>query len=488
MSSMSRIQDPSLVKDGYLCNGRWCAAASGATFAVADPASGRAVANVPNADATDARLAIDAAAAALPGWRSLTGKARAAVLRRWFDLLATHAPDLAALISIEEGKPLAEARAEVDYGASFVEWFAEEAKRVNGDVLQTPQTDKRLLALRQAIGVCASITPWNFPMAMITRKVAPALAAGCTIVVKPAEQTPLTALAIGELAQRAGLPAGVLNILTADADRSVEVGRVLTTDPRVAHVSFTGSTEVGRILMQQSASTVKKLALELGGHAPFIVFDDADLEAAIQGALAGKYRNAGQACISPNRFYVQAGVHDRFVEGVAERSKRLRVGSAFEEGVTIGPLIDSGAVAKVQSHVDDALAHGAALVTGGAAGPGTFYAPTVMSGITPVMRMSREETFGPVIGVSKFETEQELLALANHPEYGLAAYVYTRDVSRVWRVVESLEFGMVGVNAVAISNEVAPFGGVKQSGLGREGSVYGIDEYLEVKYVCLGLQ
>jgi succinate-semialdehyde dehydrogenase / glutarate-semialdehyde dehydrogenase len=369
-----------------------------------------------------------------------------------------------------------------------VEWFAEEAKRVNGDVLQTPQAGKRLLTLKQAIGVCTSITPWNFPMAMITRKVAPALAAGCTIIVKPAEQTPLTALAIAELAMRAGVPAGVLNILTADAANSVKIGKVLTTDPRIAHLSFTGSTEVGRILMKQCSSTIKKVALELGGHAPFVVFDDADLDAAINGALAAKYRNAGQACISPNRFYVQAGIYQAFVAGIAARTADLRVGNAFEPEVGVGPLIDQAAVAKVQQHVEDAKRLGAEVVTGGTVTEGNFFAPTVMTGVTPEMLMSREETFGPVIGIARFETEDEVIALANHKEYGLAAYLYTRDISRAWRVAEALEFGMIGINTGSISNEVAPFGGVKQSGLGREGSKYGIDEYLEMKYLCVGLQ
>jgi succinate-semialdehyde dehydrogenase/glutarate-semialdehyde dehydrogenase len=484
----SKVRDSSLIKNGCLCDGQWRNAASEATFPIVDPATDAVIAVVPNADADDALRAIEAATLALPKWRALTGKARAAVLRRWFDLLCENADDLAVLISAEEGKPLAEAKGEVEYGASFVEWFAEEAKRVNGDVLQTPHADKRLLTLKQAIGVCASITPWNFPMAMITRKVAPALAAGCTIVVKPAEQTPLTALAIGELALRAGVPAGVLNILTADAANSVKVGKVLTTDPRVAHLSFTGSTEVGRILMQQCSSTIKKVALELGGHAPFVVFDDADLDAAINGALAAKYRNAGQACISPNRFYVQASIYQDFVAGIAARSAQLRVGNAFEPEISVGPLIDRVAIAKVQQHVEDAKQLGAEVVTGGIVTAGNYFAPTVMSGITPEMLMSREETFGPVIGIARFETEEEVVALANHKDYGLAAYLYTRDISRAWRVAEALEFGMIGINTGSISNEVAPFGGVKQSGLGREGSKYGIDEYLEMKYLCVGLQ
>lgn len=488
MKLSERLKDITLLQQRYLCGGRWQDALSGAVFAVDDPATGTRIASVPDAGEPDAVAAIDAAEQAFPSWRALTGKDRARTMRRWYDLLCEHAGDLAVLISAEEGKPLVEARGEVDYGASFVEWFAEEAKRVDGDLLQSPQSDKRLLALKQPIGVCASITPWNFPLAMITRKVAPALAAGCTIVVKPAEQTPLTALALGELALRAGIPAGVLNILTADAANSVVVGRVLTSDPRVAHLSFTGSAEVGRILMRQCASTIKKVALELGGHAPFIVFDDADLDKAVEGALTAKYRNAGQACISPNRFYVQAGIHDRLVAQLAERSMALRIGNGFDPGISIGPLINAQAIAKVQQHVDDATRQGAQVVAGGGAGESRFFHPTVLTGITPEMVISREETFGPVIAVARFETEAEALALANHREYGLAAYVYTRDLARAWRVAEGLEFGMVGINAGAISNEVAPFGGVKQSGLGREGSKYGIEEYLEVKYVCVGLQ
>ncbi|TMS57495.1 NAD-dependent succinate-semialdehyde dehydrogenase [Imbroritus primus] len=487
MTLSKHLQDPSLLKNRYLCDGQWRSALTESVFAVDDPATGATIASVPNADAADARAAIDAAHRALPAWRALTGKERARRMRAWYDLLCQHAGDLAAIIAGEEGKPLAEARGEVDYGLSFVEWFAEEAKRVNGDVLQSPAADKRLVVIKQPIGVCVSITPWNFPLAMITRKVAPALAAGCTIVVKPAEQTPLTALALGELAMRAGIPAGVLNILTADSANSIKVGEVLTTDPRVAHVSFTGSTEVGRILMRQSSSTVKKLALELGGHAPFIVFDDADLEAAVTGACMSKYRNAGQVCIAPNRFYVQAGIHDRFVAALAARSEAIRLGNAFEEGVTMGPLIDDQGLNKVRQHVEDACQRGAKVVTGGKAGEGRFYAPTVMTGVTDEMLMFREETFGPVIGIVRFETEEQALALANHAEYGLASYVYTRDLSRVWRIAEGLEFGMVGINAGAISNEVAPFGGVKQSGLGREGSKYGIEEYLELKYLCMGL-
>ena len=484
----SRLQEVALLKRAFLLDGQWLSEASGGTFSVVDPASDLQIAVLPNAGASEAERAVAAASRALPEWRAKTGKARAQILRRWFDLINDHADDLAALICAEEGKPVAEARGEVDYGASFVEWFAEEAKRINGDVLQSPQKDKRLMTFKQPIGVCVSITPWNFPMAMITRKVAPALAAGCTMVIKPAEQTPLTALAIGELAIRAGVPPGVLNILTADGANSVQVGKVLTTDPRVAHVSFTGSTEVGRILMNQCSSTIKKVALELGGHAPFVVFDDADLDVAVDSAMVGKYRNAGQACISPNRFYVQAGIYDKFVEAITRRTTALKIGNGFEQGVQIGPLIDSAAVEKVRRHLVDATDKGARVLCGGDTLQGNFFQPTVVAGVTSDMLMFEEETFGPVIGIAKFKGEEEAQALANHPECGLAAYIFTTNLSRAWRVSERLEFGMVGINTGAISNEVAPFGGIKQSGLGREGSKYGIDEYLEMKYVCMGLQ
>jgi succinate-semialdehyde dehydrogenase/glutarate-semialdehyde dehydrogenase len=474
------LSDPTL-----LCRALTGDAGNG--FPVFDPASGRSIALVANQGADEASRCLAEADKALPAWRASTGKSRAQVMRRWFDLITANAGDLALLISSECGKPLAEARAEVAYGASFVEWFAEEAKRIDGDVLQSPQADKRILVLRQGIGVCVAITPWNFPLAMVTRKAAPALAAGCSIVIKPAEQTPLTALALAVLAERAGVPRGVLNVVTGDAVRSVEIGTLLTTDARVRHVSFTGSTEVGRILMRQCASGVKKVALELGGHAPFIVFDDADLDAAVEGALAAKYRNAGQACISPNRFYAQSGIHDRFARALADRSAALKLGSGLEADVAIGPLIDGAALAKVKRHVDDARKQGAEVLAGGSAAHGNFFLPTVLVGMKPTMSMAREETFGPVIGIGRFETEDEVVQLANHEEYGLAAYVYTRDLARSWRVTEALEFGMVGLNTGSISNEVAPFGGVKQSGVGREGSKYGIEEYLEMKYVCVGL-
>jgi succinate-semialdehyde dehydrogenase/glutarate-semialdehyde dehydrogenase len=411
------------------------------------------------------------------------------LMRKWFELIIAHADDLAAIMTAEQGKPLAEAKGEVIYGASFIEWFAEEAKRVSGDVMPTTWTDKRMVMIKQPIGVCASITPWNFPIAMITRKCAPALAAGCTIVVKPAEQTPLSALAIAELAQRAGIPKGVINIVTADADRSIEVGRVLCSSPLVRHLSFTGSTPVGRILMEQCAPTVKKVALELGGHAPFIVFDDADIDAAVQGAIVSKYRNAGQTCVCTNRFYVHDKVYDSFVEKFTAQAKQIKVGNGTENGVVQGPLIDSAALTKVEQHVQDAISKGAKLAAGGQRHSlgGTFYEPTVLSNTTPDMLIMREETFGPVAAITRFTDEAEVVRLANDSEFGLASYFYSRDIGRVWRVAEALDYGMVGINTGLISNEVAPFGGVKQSGLGREGSVYGIDEYLEMKYLCMGL-
>ena len=483
---MPALKDPTLLHRHAYLNGLWVDAPE--RFDVTDPASGRIVGSVPNLGAQHAQQAIDAAAAAFPAWAAKTGKERAAVLRRWFDLIVANADDLALLMTAEQGKPLAEAKGEVAYGASFIEWFAEEAKRVSGDVMASTWTDKRMVVLRQPIGVCAAITPWNFPIAMITRKVAPAIAAGCTIVIKPAEQTPLSALALAELAHRAGLPAGVINIVTADAARSIEVGNVLCASSKVRHLSFTGSTPVGRILMQQCAPTVKKLALELGGHAPFIVFEDADLDAAVEGALQSKYRNAGQTCVCTNRFYAHASVYDAFVEKLAAGAQRIAVGSGFEAGVGQGPLIDVQAVEKVTDHVADALAKGATLVAGGRAHAlgGNFYEPTVLSNVTADMKIMREETFGPVAAVVRFSSEEEVIAAANDTDFGLASYFYSRDIGRVWRVAEKLEYGMVGINTGIISNEVAPFGGVKQSGLGREGSRYGMEEYLEMKYLCMG--
>jgi len=456
-------------------------------FAVTDPATGAKIVEVADLGAAETRRAIDAAARALPAWRAKTAKERAAVLRRWFEAIVAHADDLALLMTTEQGKPLAEAKGEVIYGASFIEWFAEEGKRAYGDVIPTVSPDRRLLVVRQPIGVCAAITPWNFPVAMITRKVGPALAAGCTVVAKPAEATPLSALALAELARRAGLPPGVFNVIPADAAHAPEIGLELCTNPTVRKVSFTGSTEVGRILLRQSADTVKKLSLELGGNAPFIVFDDADVDAAVEGALASKYRNAGQTCVCANRFYVQAGVYDAFAEKLAAKVAQFTIGAGTEPGVTIGPLIEPAAVRKVEEHVADALAKGAKLVLGGRphARGGLFFEPTVLTGVTSAMKVAREETFGPVAPLFRFETEAEAIAMANDTEFGLAAYFYSRDIGRVFRVAEALESGMVCVNSGLLSNEVAPFGGVKQSGLGREGSKYGIDEYLEMKYLCL---
>jgi succinate-semialdehyde dehydrogenase / glutarate-semialdehyde dehydrogenase len=480
------MNDAALLRNQAYLNGAWVDAAS--TFAVTNPADGATISTVPNMGAEDARKAIEAAQAAFPMWSGKTAKERAAVMRKWYELLLLHANDLATLMTAEQGKPVAEAKGEVLYGASFVEWFAEEAKRVSGDVLASTWTDKRMVVLKQAVGVCAAITPWNFPIAMITRKVAPAIAAGCTIVIKPAEQTPLSALAMAELAHRAGMPPGVMNIVTADAERSIEVGKVLCESPVVRHLSFTGSTPVGRILMQQCAPTVKKIGLELGGHAPFIVFDDADIDAAVEGALASKYRNAGQTCVCTNRIYVHESIHDEFVEKLAAGAAKIKVGNGFEAGVAQGPLIDGQAVAKVQEHVSDAVSKGAKLLTGGKLHSlgGQFYEPTVLSNVTADMLVMREETFGPVAAVTKFKTEDEAVFAANNTEFGLASYFYSRDIGRVWRVAEKLEYGMVGINTGIISNEVGPFGGVKQSGLGREGSKYGIDEYLEIKYLCMG--
>ncbi|TAK75139.1 MAG: NAD-dependent succinate-semialdehyde dehydrogenase [Aquabacterium sp.] len=478
------LKDPSLLQTDAFIDGRW--QGSEQRFAVQDPATGLAIAKVANLGAAQAGQAIAAADKAWPAWRGLTAKQRHAVLMNWFRLIVDNADDLAKIMTAEQGKPLAEARGEVVYGASFIEWFAEEARRVHGQTIPTTDAAKRYLVIKQPIGVCAAITPWNFPIAMITRKVAPALAAGCTVVIKPAEQTPLSALACAELARRAGLPEGVLNVVTADGEQSISVGKALCESDVVRHLSFTGSTEVGRILMSQCAPTIKKLSLELGGNAPFIVFDDADLESAVEGALASKYRNAGQTCVCANRLYAQAGIYERFVARLAERVKEFKVGPGTEAGVTIGPLIDDQALAKVKEHVEDARAKGARVVTGGKLISGRFYEPTVLADATPAMRLSREETFGPVAPVFRFETEAEAIAAANATEFGLASYFYSRDIGRVWRVSEALEYGMVGVNTGIISTAEAPFGGVKQSGLGREGSTHGIEEYVEMKYLCLG--
>lgn len=483
-SPLALLNDPSLLKTDALINGQWVSGSS--RFDVNDPATGLKLADVANLGPADAEAAIAAANAAWPAWRAKTGKERHAILLKWFQLLMAHQEDLGRIMTAEQGKPFAEAKGEVAYGASFVEWFAEEAKRVNGETLPQFDNNRRLMVLRQPIGVCAAITPWNFPLAMITRKVAPALAAGCPVVIKPAELTPLTALAAAELAVRAGIPAGVLNLLTADGNNSIAVGKVLCASDVVRHISFTGSTEVGRILMAQSAPTVKKMSLELGGNAPFIVFDDADLDSAVEGAMASKYRNAGQTCVCANRLYVQDGVYDAFIEKFAAKVKALKVGNGFEEGVNQGPLIEDAAVEKVHRHVADAVAKGGRVVAGGNKLSGQFVEPTVVADATADMLCAREETFGPFAPVFRFKTEQEAIDAANNTEFGLASYFYSRDVGRIFRVSEALEYGMVGINAGIIATEHVPFGGVKQSGLGREGSHHGMDDYVELKYLCLG--
>lgn len=485
----SLLKDPSLFKESAFINGVWINHSSGNTFAVTNPASNELIAEVSNLGPLEAELAITAAEQALHDWKNKTGKERAGIMRKWFDLIIANTSDLATLMTLEQGKPLSEASGEVLYGASFIEWFAEEAKRVTGSIPSTTWSDKRIIVMKQAIGVCVAITPWNFPIAMITRKIAPAMAAGCTIVIKPAELTPLSALALAELAQRAGVPAGVINILTADADQSIAIGKTLCESTVVRHLSFTGSTEVGRILMAQCAPTVKKLALELGGHAPFIVFEDANIDAAVAGAVVSKYRNSGQTCVCANRFYVHKKVQGEFVEKFAKAIEQIKLGNGMDAGVTQGPLIEPAALAKVEKHVADALSKGATLVAGGkrSALGGTFYEPTILSNVTNDMLITYEETFGPVAPVIPFESDEEAVRLANQSQFGLASYFYSRDIGRIWKAAEALEYGIVGVNTGIISNEVAPFGGIKQSGLGREGSAYGMDEYLELKYVCLGL-
>ena len=482
---MLTLKSPSLLRQQAFLAGRWCDADSGATFAVTNPATGEVIGHVPDMGADETRRAVDAAQAAWAGWRRRTAKERSAILRRWNDLMLAHADDLAAIMTAEQGKPLAESKGEIAYAASFIEWFAEEGKRVHGDTLQSPAGDKRLLVVKEPIGVCAAITPWNFPAAMITRKAGPALAAGCTMVLKPAEGTPFSALALAALAEEAGVPAGVFSVVTGDARA---IGGELTANPIVRKLSFTGSTEVGRLLMAQSAPSIKKLSLELGGNAPFIVFDDADLDAAVAGAMASKFRNAGQTCVCANRLYVQAGVYDAFAEKLVAAVRALKVGPGTEPGVEQGPLIDAAALDKVEAHIADAVAQGGQVLTGGKrhALGGTFFEPTVVAGARPGMQVAREETFGPLAPLFRFETDAEVVQLANDTEFGLASYFYSRDIARVWRVAEALEYGMVGINTGLISNEVAPFGGVKQSGLGREGSSYGMDDYLVVKYLCMG--
>jgi succinate-semialdehyde dehydrogenase/glutarate-semialdehyde dehydrogenase len=481
-----QLHDPDLFRQAAFIGGAWLQSDTGAVFQVLDPASGAVLGEAPDMGGAETDRAIAAAAAALVAWRARPAKNRSRILRRWFELMMEARDDLAALITAEQGKPLAEAKGEVVYGASFVEWFAEEAKRVYGDIIPAPAADRRILATREPIGVCAAITPWNFPMAMITRKAAAALAAGCTMVIKPSELTPYSALALAVLAERAGVPAGVLNIVTGlDA---AAIGGALCRDPMVRKISFTGSTEVGRILLRQSAETIKKCTLELGGNAPVIVFDDADLDLAVKGALAVKFGNAGQACIAANRIFVQAAIHDRFAEAFTQAAAALGVGPGDQAGVAVGPLIDARALAKVERHVADATRRGGQVALGGArhALGGSFYAPTVITGATPAMDIFREETFGPVAALFRFDDEAQVLAMANDSESGLAAYLFTRDLGRAIRVADGLQYGMVGVNETLISTESAPFGGMKQSGLGREGSRYGIEEYLEIKYICLG--
>jgi succinate-semialdehyde dehydrogenase/glutarate-semialdehyde dehydrogenase len=480
-----RLNDPSLLSQRCYVGGRWTDALSGATMNVVNPATGSRIGTAPWMGADDTRRAIDAAAAAFPGWRAKTAKERSAILRKWFEAMLAHSDDLALILTTEQGKPLAESKGEIAIGAAYIEWFAEEAKRVYGDVIPTIANDRRLVVIKEPVGVCAAITPWNFPASMITRKVAPALAAGCTVVIKPAEATPYSALALAELAHRAGFPPGVLNVVTGDAPA---IGGEMCANPTVRKLSFTGSTEVGRILMKQVAPTVKKISLELGGNAPFVVFDDADLDAAAEGAIIAKYRNAGQTCVCTNRFFVHDKVHDAFASKLVERVKGLKVGPGTEAGVTQGPLIDAAAVEKVEAHIADATSRGAQVATGGKRHvlAGTFFEPTVLTNVTADMRIFREETFGPVAPLIRFSSDAEVIELANRTEYGLASYFYSRDIGRIWRVAEALEYGMVGVNTGLITTEVAPFGGVKQSGLGREGSKYGIDEFVQVKYVCFG--
>ncbi|GGE61822.1 NADP-dependent succinate-semialdehyde dehydrogenase [Massilia psychrophila] len=482
---MLNLKDPSLLRQQSYINGEWCDADDASTITVTNPATGESIGTVPHMGAVETKRAIDAANAAWPAWRKTTAKERSLILRKWNDLMLENADDLALIMTAEQGKPLPEAKGEVAYAASFFEWFGEQAKRIEGDTLQSPWLDRRTVVTREPIGVCAAITPWNFPAAMITRKVGPALAAGCPIVVKPAELTPFSAIALAVLAERAGVPKGVFSVITGD---SKSIGLEMTSNPIVRKVSFTGSTQVGRLLMAQSAPTIKKLSLELGGNAPFIVFDDADIDAAVEGAIASKYRNAGQTCVCANRLYVQDGVYDQFADKLVAAVAKLKVGNGQQAGVTQGPLIEEKAVVKVEQHIADALSKGARLIAGGkrhALGH-SFFQPTILADVDASMLVATEETFGPLAPLFRFKTEAEVIAMANDTEFGLAAYFYSRDIGRVWRVAEALESGMVGVNTGLISNEIAPFGGVKQSGLGREGSKYGMDDYLVMKYICMG--
>ncbi|MER2509604.1 NAD-dependent succinate-semialdehyde dehydrogenase [Amaricoccus sp.] len=484
----SLLKDPDLLRDQAFVAGAWVGADDGAVFAVTNPARGDVIASVPDLSEAETERAIEAAYAAQKAWAARTGKERASVLRKWADLMIGNADDLAAILTAEMGKPLAEARGEILYGASFIEWFGEEAKRVGGETIPGHQPDKRILVLKQPIGVATSITPWNFPNAMIARKVAPALAAGCGFVAKPAAETPLSALAIAVLAERAGVPKGLLSVITSKS--SARIGKVFCSHPKVRKLTFTGSTEVGRILLAQGARQVLKMSMELGGNAPFIVFDDADLDAAVEGAMISKYRNNGQTCVCANRIYVQAGVYDAFAQKLADKVGQTHVGDGFDAGVTLGPLITPAAVAKVEEHIADATAKGAEIKMGGHRHSlgGTFFEPTILTGVTREMMVAHDETFGPVAPLFRFETEADVIEQANDTIFGLASYFYARDLSRVWRVAEALEYGMVGVNTGLISTEVAPFGGVKQSGLGREGSHHGIEDYLEMKYVCVAVE
>ncbi|MEW9807671.1 NAD-dependent succinate-semialdehyde dehydrogenase [Mesorhizobium sp. ZMM04-5] len=485
---LSKLKDPSLVTDKALIGGDWIAAGdAGKTFEVTNPSTGDVIAVLPDMNRAEASRAIDAAHVAQKVWARKTGKERAAVLRKLYDLMVANADDLATILTIEMGKPFAEAKGEILYGASYVEWFGEEAKRVYGDTIPGHQPDKRIIVIRQPVGVVAAITPWNFPNAMLARKFAPAVAAGCAMISKPAAETPLSALSLAVLAERAGLPAGVFNVVTSKDSPSI--GKEFTENEKVRKLTFTGSTEVGRILMRQGADQIMKLGLELGGNAPFIVFDDADIDAAVEGAMISKYRNNGQTCVCANRLYVQSGVYDAFARKLAEKVSAMKVGDGFEAGVSAGPLIDRKALAKVEEHIADAVSKGAAVALGGKpdARGGLFFEPTVLTGVTRDMKVAREETFGPVAPLFRFDTEDEVIEMANNTEFGLASYFYARDVSKIFRVAEALEYGMVGINTGLISTEVAPFGGIKQSGQGREGSKYGIDDYVEMKYLCLSI-
>jgi len=479
------LKNARLFREACYVDGQWIPAGSRQTIEVDNPATKEIIGKVPKLSRAETRRAIDAANTAFPAWSKKTAKERATILRRWFELMMANQEDLARLMTLEQGKPLVESRGEVAYAAAFLEWFGEEAKRVYGDTIPQHQADKRIVVIKQPIGVVACITPWNFPLAMITRKAGPAIGSGCTVVVKPAEQTPFSALALAELAERAGIPNGVFNVVTGDP---VEIGAELTSNPMVRKLSFTGSTEVGKLLMAQCAGTVKKLSLELGGNAPFIVFDDADLDAAVEGAMASKYRNTGQTCVCANRLLIQTAVYDAFAEKLSAAVKKLKPASGFEPGATQGPLIDDAAVEKVENHIRDAQSKGAKILIGGRRHSlgGRFFEPTILTDVTPQMAVAREETFGPVAPLFRFATEADAIALANDTEFGLAAYFYGRDIARVWRVAEALEYGIVGINTGIISTEVAPFGGVKESGLGREGSRYGMDEYVEIKYLCFG--